>query len=209
MHQWIRIVALGFLASTLLQCGKHGRSQKVKITVTPGQPRVFNVNGAYSNNGTVVEVPAPYFSASMAINNESDTPITIVGVRFEVTSTDAQGTPSTKKVSFNAASLSYSIPATGGGVTTTCNYDDFGQFDPGGSALDLRKYNDGPLFAEPNSSSTAGCPTKGATFYVGGLTPGLSPNSFSYSVKVEPIGFFGARGNPEDRFYGFSTIYAH
>jgi hypothetical protein len=180
------------MALGLAQCSKKTKSQDVHITVAPAQPIVFTSDFTTTQGGSPITIKGPWFSFGVSIDNESDTAITVIALHIEVTGYDANNSPQTVTADF--------VPATDNIATSniTCNYGDFGQFDAKG-------VNKGPLNETPSGSPN--CPSGGVHFFSSGNPKPASTSFIRYTVKVKPIGYFGARGAPTDRFDSFATVY--
>ena len=199
-------LAVGVLLLFLLNCGKKGKSSEVDIVVLPEQPIVFTSDLTYLNGTSTVTVPKNWFKFSLGLNNHSDSAITISALHVEVTMTSSTGSVTRKTADFNPNSFNYTVSSTSGGVTTstTCTFSDFGQFDPRGIPAGP-SYNNRSLFLIATPVNAA-CGIVTPTFYVGGLTDASGGNNFTYRVKVTPVGWFGDRNHPEDRFSGSTTF---
>lgn len=192
-----------FTAVAICACGKKSKSSDVTISVQPSQPIVFTSDLSYQNGTTTVKIKAPWFKFGVSMNNTSDQPITIIGLHIEVSSTDSTGQTKTNSVDLDPSTSNYTV--TTGGNTITCTYTDFGQFDvkgvPGGPS-----FNNTTLYSIPSAGSTTGCPIVAPTFYIGSNPIETDQTSFIYRVKVKPLGWFGTRNQPADRYEGTFTF---
>ena len=86
----------------------------------------------------------------------------------------------------------------------TCSYADFGEFEAKGTTSGTLT-SSGSLFETPSGS--AGCSSGTVTFFSSSNPAPANTAQIRYTVKVKPIGYFGKRNAPTDRFDGSTTIY--
>jgi hypothetical protein len=200
------------LALGLSECGGKSASQNVQIQILPTNPIVFTSALTYNNlSGTPVTVGAPWMRLQVIINNQSNQSVTIEGITLTITdNNNPQGQPTV--VSFSPATDNYTTN------NDTCTFSDYGQFDPGGGEFSVppptpstaltQSFNDMPLYEIP--SGTSGCAIVIPTIVAGSLptnnanTTGPQVQQPSYSVQLQPIGWFGTRTNQVNRFTNYA-----
>jgi hypothetical protein len=190
-------VAIVLLALTLSQCGEKSKSQAVNISVSPTSPIVFTASVPITLAGQLTTINAPWFSMTVQIDNESDTPVVIIGLHVEVTGTDVSGNQTTVTADFAPASDDVTLN------NVDCVYADYGEFDAKGAV----GTNPSKGSLNETYNATTGCANGNVTFYVQNNPPPANTNAIVYSVKVEPEGYFGTRNSPADRFDNFTTVF--
>lgn len=199
-------VAFICMALSLSQCGnKKTKSQQVAISVSPSSPIVITSDVTINKGGSPVVIKGPWFRFQVSISNQSDTPITVISLHVEVTGLDVNGQSITASKDFDPGEFNFSDMSG-----QTCIYTDFGEFQKGGTSAGVvvgtkKIYNDKSLFVTKNP----GCNTDGvAVFYFDGAPkPATGSTNYHYSVMVKPVGWFGTRDAPSDRFENFTTVY--
>jgi hypothetical protein len=200
--RFISKLVLLTMALGLAQCSKKTKSQDVLITVTPTSPIVFTSDFSTTKGGNVVVIKGPWFSFTVQIDNQSDTPITLIGLHIDVTGFDASNNPVTVGQDFVPTADNYST------LTQSCTYSDFGEFEAKGQTSGTppnQLTSSGTMFETPSGST--GCTSGPVLFFAQGNPKPASTALIRYTVKVSPIGYFGKRNAPTDRFDGSTTIY--
>ena len=205
------------LALGLSQCGGHTISNDITIQIVPPQPTVFAGGYTYTNaSGEQTTLQGPWLSFQVYIANNSggssgDPPLGLVIEAINVTITD----------NLNPANAPVTVtlsPATDGysNDTSTCIFSDYGEFDVGGSSTgsppynsnmsdpDQSHYNDTLLFEIPTTGSIS-CPVNVPKLYLSGLpSTSTTQTNFSYTVQIQPVGWFGTRESQVERFTNFT-----
>ena len=157
-----RYASLGFLgylctaviALGLSECGGKSISQQVQITILPSSPIVFNSPLTYTDlSGNPINLTGPWMKFQVIINNTSNQPVTIEALTISIADNNNPSALPTL-VTFNPSSDNYTTQ------TSTLFFGDYGEFDPGGSALPAQgstasltgQYNDSPLFELPTAA---------------------------------------------------------
>jgi len=186
-------VVFVLMALALSQCGKKTKSQDVTITGSPTNPIVFLSDLTTTVGGNTSTIKAPWFEMLVNIDNQSDEDLVILALHLEVTGIDANGGVTVNKMDILPAANNSSV--TSGSTTVTCTYNDFGTFS---------KHTKGTLHYTP---SQTGCDNGYVMFQIGGNPTPANTASIQYQVKIQPVGFFGSIGSPEDRFDNFGMIF--
>lgn len=201
----ILCVPLLMAISGIVQCGgKSTKSSQVEIVLSPENPVVITSDADISNGGKSTEIKAPWFKFRVKIDNQADEPVTVVALHVEVTGMDESGMMTTVKKDFDPGSFNYSL------LDAACSYGDFGEFDRrGDSAGTGGYYNKTALYISTGDSRCIGGGTgasAGVFFYFDGAPkPPSGSSNYRYSLKIQPLGWFGTRLEPTDRFDGFAT----
>lgn len=183
------------------QCGGKSKSSDVKISVSPTNPIVFLNDFSYTGpSGNTVMIKGPYFQYTVQIENNSDEPLTLIGLHIEVSGTDETGTLSVVPTDYVPAQDNIASDSL------TCIYADYGQFQKKGDTPDTGDHGYSySMYENPNGPPE--CPKGPVTFFAPGNPKPASTSTIRYSVVVKPIGYFGKRGAPTDRFTGQATIF--
>jgi hypothetical protein len=172
----------------------------VDISTSPTTPIVFTNDFSTTDpDGNTTVVKGPWFSMTVNINNHDADILTIIGLHVEVTGADASGNPVTVVQDILPSQFNYST------TNVTCNYADFGSFDPNGTPTGP-VFNNTGLFSMPTSNSSTSCYRGTLTFFISGNPAVQNTSLIEYSVKIRPIGYFGAATSPKSRFDDFITI---
>jgi hypothetical protein len=169
------------------------KSDLVEMTIAPAIPIV--INGDF-NVGTQV-IRAPWFEYQVLVTNNSDEPVTIIGLQTNVAVPTKSGAPIVKQTTITPSDYNYSYKCADGS-SMEITFSDFGEI-PAKTTKNLYLTYRGPL--------SPGClapDINPANIYVGG-NPIADTNSFDYSVQMTPQGWFGTYNEPKDRFE--KTIY--
>ena len=168
---------------TLNQCGVN-KADTVKIEILPANPIVIASDITIGDPAFGLKVKAPWFKFQVKVTNNSDEPVTLVGLSLTIRSG-----ASTTSVAFDPSAQNVG----------TCSYQTFGTFQPKDAKF---------LFA---TSSVAGCPTiDNPSFFASADSTGGRGKTtvFSFSVSMKPQGWFGTQTVPTNRFsktVNFST----
>lgn len=202
MEKMLRVLLVMLATVSVVQCSsKDGKSQQVEVTVDPENPIVIT-GDSKDNLGN--EIAAPWIKFRVHISNQSNSPVTIIGIQMKVTRVgDISGTP--LETSFTASNLNYSLE-TG----DTCSYGSFGTLGPN-EADTLRGILDPPVTNEcagfefatnPGTATQAEKDETLATFFAGDLptTEDESKANYRYKVELKPLGWFGTIDDQQDRF---------
>lgn len=178
----LALLSGAFFLLVLTQCGgdKSQRSDDAKIAVLPESPIVFTSKTVV--NGT--DVSPPWFRFQVELDNQTDSIITVVGLKIKVTAT-INGVVTNNETSFDPSQYNYSTDVL------TCNYAFFGEFAVGEKKRLRIDHTNGS------------CNNGSVLFYVGANPKpddDLNPAAYRYRVELQPLGWFGAQDDPTDRF---------
>lgn len=181
-------------------CGNNGMSSQVSIIVTPNQPPV--ITGNFIHNNTTIQ--APWFQFNATVNNNSTSPVTIIGLQLNVSGTRSDGTTVMKTINILPSDYNYTMTCNNA-TTAQIQFTDFGQFAPGQSGslqLIYQFKNTLPLDCTGNGQ-TPDIPI--ATLYAGGNPNQTTDHvtSFTFSVQMQPMGWFGTRTAATQRLENF------
>lgn len=172
------LLGVGFTLS-LAQCGdKTSRSDNAKLAILPESPIVINSKIALPSG----ELQGPWYRFQLELENNTDATITIVALKI-TTQAIVDGQAQTNDTTFDPSAFNYSTE------TETCTYSFFGEFPAGTTSR---------LEITPNEGGT--CLTAFPVFYVGNLPLSKTAPNFRYRVEAQPLGWFGPRNDPTDRF---------
>lgn len=196
-------VPLLMAVSGLVHCGgQASKSSEVEISLSPENPVVITSDLNLSIGGSEQKIKGPWFKFAVRINNQAEDPVTIVALHVEVTGVDESGIMTTVKKDFDPGFLNYTT------TTFVCQYSDFGEFDRRGDKAGTGGYyNKMPLYVINSSTmcSGGGGTPYGVYFYFdNGPKPPFATSNYRYLVKIQPLGWFGTRLEPKDRFDGFA-----
>lgn len=180
---WLTTLLSAIALSSLVQCGKTvSKAANVVITQVPDKPIIITADvGVYT---------APWFDFTIRIKNGSTQKFTIVAITVDVTITDANGQQATKTYAADAGIFDISTDSL------VCTYSTFGTW-----AVNEEKY-------VSIGNGGTGCPNREVGFRVDGLPKPFNTNSYRYSVKVKPLGYFIDDNDlPADRFEKFKYFY--
>lgn len=183
---WIRSLLALVVAALSVQCAaKKSKSSAAVITVSPERPTVIDVD---------IEDPetkASWFEFDVTIDNQTEYPFEIIGLKAEVTSMDESGFFVTKTNVWVPSESNFTLDSL------VCNYSTFGVF-----AVNEKKKLQ--IYDQFNQN----CPEGNIRFVSDGNSSGPDNRHFRYKVKLTPIGYFvDSTGEAEDRFEKFKVFY--
>jgi hypothetical protein len=173
----------------VLSCSK-GESSKVKLTITPGSPMVFDYDYTIIDIGDPTDadddvttiIKAPWYKYGFTIVNKSDKSVTVLNLKSTVTAMDKTG----KFVKAEGTIDLTGLPKSGSDTQTA-----IGVIPPGETLTNLTLQYWDPDLAVPAFVPFA------ANFLMDGLPKDIP--GFSYSVQVDIMGWFGTATAPEER----------
>lgn len=199
----VSYIVMGILFIALLNsCGNDkSKSEKAKLALIPGKPIVFTADLTEGEK----TYTAPWFKFDATITNDSDEVITVLGIQIDIVSygTSANTTKVTK--SFTAGSFNFTIKS--GDEQIPCDFSHFAEVQPH-TTTKLKLLG----AVNPICYKDLSDPTKTiewpAHFTVDGIPkPPEGSSNYRYTLKIKPLGWFGAFDNPSDRFEKTQTFY--
>ncbi|HMN69809.1 MAG TPA: hypothetical protein PKC28_14795 [Bdellovibrionales bacterium] len=192
----IRGFVLVFMALTLVQCGKdESESEKAKFQIIPAEPIVITAD--IVSDGQVIS--APWFEFRVKIKNETKDKFTIVAMQATVTGLDSSDNMIPVKYATAPSSFNFTLKDD-----VTCEFSHFGTFevdtDPDSTGQVMTLEGAKSICYDVNGDGTP--ETKYTpTFRIPSNPPGgATGDNFRYTVELKPLGWYGDRNTPTDRF---------
>lgn len=214
----LRLLALCLLVGILPNCGGKKKSQDIGIAVIPEKPIVLTAD-TKDSFGSIVK--APWFTVRPIISNGSDSTVTILALKFKTMGLDSSGSGMIEKEWGRVPSDFPWVRVISKDFSFTCDFTHFGEIPSKASDETLylggdkrcppcdKNGNYDPVnFPDPFKPPLAVdgfCMTR-PRFMLGDGPGGLNNTFTSWSVQIQPIGWFGSYNDPQDRFLKFSTF---
>lgn len=186
-----RIISVIGLALVFIQCGPSGKEAQVEFSLEPREPVV--ITGSTEVRDQII--PGPWFSFSVKVTNNSDTPVTIVGLEILVSARNKGNALIENETSSSASNFNFTI--ANGDDSCSYEFDTFDTIESGDS-----KHLTISDFTPEGGDSCSGLIGSIARFYIGSNPNKDEDNvrNYNYKVKLTPLGWFGSSSEPLDRF---------